>query len=94
VPFALGVVAIVVVVAVVSSFARRIGRSAPLLLTVVGVIGSYLPFVPDYRLNPELVLVGLLPPLLYATSAGQPSRSSALWPGSPVGALPTAATRR
>jgi monovalent cation/hydrogen antiporter len=66
--FALGVVAIVVVVAVVSSFARRIGRSAPLLLTVAGVIGSYLPFVPDYRLNPELVLVGLLPPLLYAAS--------------------------
>jgi Na+/H+ antiporter len=68
VSFALGVVAIVVVVAVVSSGASRIGRSAPLLLTVVGVIGSYLPFVPDYRLDPDLVLIGILPPLLYAAS--------------------------
>jgi Na+/H+ antiporter len=66
--FALGVVAIVVAVAVVASFARRIGRSAPLLLVVVGVIASYLPFVPDYRLDPDLVLIGLLPPLLYAAS--------------------------
>jgi monovalent cation/hydrogen antiporter len=66
--FALGVVAIVVTVAVVSSFATRVGRSAPLLLTIAGFIGSYLPFVPDYRLDPELVLVGLLPPLLYAAS--------------------------
>ena len=65
---ALGVVAIVVVVATVASFARRVGRSAPLLLTLVGVVGSYLPFVPDYRLDPDLVLVGLLPPLLYAAS--------------------------
>jgi Na+/H+ antiporter len=66
--FALGVVAIVVTVAVVSSFATRVGRSAPLLLTIAGFIGSYLPFVPDYRLDPNLVLVGLLPPLLYAAS--------------------------
>jgi monovalent cation/hydrogen antiporter len=65
---ALGVVAIVVVVAVVSAGARRLGLSAPLILTVAGVIGSYLPFIPDYRLDPDLVLVGILPPLLYAAS--------------------------
>ena len=66
--FALGVVAIVVTVAVVASLAARIGRSAPLLLTIAGVVGSFLPFVPDYRLDPHLVLVGLLPPLLYSAS--------------------------
>jgi CPA1 family monovalent cation:H+ antiporter len=68
VSFALGVVAIVVVVAAVSSATGRIGRSAPLALVLVGVIGSYLPFVPDYRLDPDLVLIGILPPLLYAAS--------------------------
>ncbi len=66
--FALGVVAIVVVVAAVSAGARRVGRSAPLLLTLVGVVGSYLPFIPNYHLDPDLVLIGLLPPLLYAAS--------------------------
>jgi CPA1 family monovalent cation:H+ antiporter len=38
------------------------------VLVVVGVVGAYLPFVPEFRLEPELVLVGLLPPLLYATA--------------------------
>jgi Na+/H+ antiporter len=32
------------------------------------VIGSYLRFVPDIALKPEVVLFGLLPPLLYAAS--------------------------
>src|SRR5689334_18164617 len=42
--------------------------SAPLVLIVVGIVGSYLDFVPDFELTPEIVLVGLLPPLLYAAS--------------------------
>jgi Na+/H+ antiporter len=65
---AVGIVAIVVVVGVVSAAARRVGRSAPLLLVLAGFVGSYLPFVPDYHLDPDLVLVGLLPPLLYAAA--------------------------
>ena len=51
---ALAVVAIVVVVGVVSAAARRLRRSAPLLLVLAGFVGSYLPFVPDYRLDPDL----------------------------------------
>ena len=31
----------------------------------MGVLASYLPFVPEVRLTAEIVLVGLLPPLLY-----------------------------
>ena len=65
---AVAVLALVATVTLVAGLARRQGLSAPLLLTVVGVGGSYLPFVPQVRLDPELVLVGLLPPLLYATA--------------------------
>ena len=65
---ALGLLALVAVVAVASVVARRLGTSAPLLLTLVGVAGSYLEFVPDIVLTDELVLVGLLPPLLYAAA--------------------------
>ncbi len=61
-------VSLVVVVTLVAGLAGRVGVSAPLVLVLVGVVGAYLPFVPDVRLDPELVLVGLLPPLLYATS--------------------------
>jgi len=48
--------------------ARRIGVPAPLLLVVVGVAASFLPFVPQVHLEPEVVLLGLLPPLLYAAA--------------------------
>lgn len=48
--------------------AERSGWSAPLLLMLVGVLGSVLPFVHVPELEPELVLVVLLPPLLYASA--------------------------
>jgi len=65
---ALEMVALVTVVAAVAAAARRLGISAPLLLTVVGVVASYLPFVPRVELTAEVVLVGFLPPLLYAAA--------------------------
>ena len=65
---ALAMLALVATVTLVAGLARRRDLSAPLLLTVAGVAGSFLPFVPQFRLDPELVLVGLLPPLLYATA--------------------------
>lgn len=58
---AVGVLAGVVV-------ADRIGVPAPLLLVVAGVAASFLPFVPQIHLEPEVVLLGLLPPLLYSTA--------------------------
>ncbi|MGL5856952.1 MAG: Na+/H+ antiporter [Angustibacter sp.] len=65
---ALSLVALVLVVVGVAGAAGRVGIPAPLLLVGVGVVGGYLPFVPDIELEPELVLVGLLPPLLYAAA--------------------------
>ncbi len=41
---------------------------APLLLIAVGVVASYVPGVPEIHLEPEVVLLGLLPPLLYAAA--------------------------
>jgi len=65
---ALALVALVVVVTLVAGLAGQTGLSPPLVLVLVGVAAAYLPFVPTVRLEPELVLVGLLPPLLYAAS--------------------------
>jgi CPA1 family monovalent cation:H+ antiporter len=62
------IVLLVGVVAVVSAAARRLAVPAPLLLVAVGIAGAYLPGTPDYHLDPELVLVGILPPLLYAAA--------------------------
>lgn len=59
---------LIVAVLVVTWAARRLDWSPPLCLVVVGVAASFVPGVPDYHLNPELVLVGLLPPLLYSAA--------------------------
>jgi CPA1 family monovalent cation:H+ antiporter len=65
---ALFVLAVVVTVAFVAGASRRLGWSPPLVLVVVGVAASYLPGVPSFELDPDLVLFGLLPPLLYAAA--------------------------
>ncbi|MFC4855430.1 Na+/H+ antiporter [Actinophytocola glycyrrhizae] len=62
------VVALVVAVLVVTTVARKLDWSAPLCLIAVGVGASYIPGVPGYHLSPEVVLVGLLPPLLYSAA--------------------------
>ncbi|RFU84836.1 Na+/H+ antiporter [Streptomyces triticagri] len=49
----------------VAGAARRTPVPAPLLLVAVGLLVSYLPGVPEYELDPHIVLPLLLPPLLY-----------------------------
>src|SRR5699024_230772 len=39
-----------------------------LLLLAAGAAISFVPWVPDITLSSEVVLIGLLPPLLYATA--------------------------
>lgn len=52
----------------VAALAERLDVPPPLLLIAVGAAVSYIPGVPDVHLEPEVVLLGLLPPLLYATA--------------------------
>jgi CPA1 family monovalent cation:H+ antiporter len=68
VEIALFLVALAVGVLVGVVVAGRLGIPAPLLLVVAGVAASFLPFVPQVHLEPDVVLLGLLPPLLYATA--------------------------
>lgn len=65
---AVQVLAILASVLAVTAVAPRLRVPAPLLLLVVGAIASYVPGVPVVELSPELVLVGLLPPLLYVAA--------------------------
>ncbi len=65
---ALLLVALAVSVLVVTAVAERIDVPAPLVLIVAGVAASYVPGVPHIELEAEVVLLGLLPPLLYATA--------------------------
>jgi Na+/H+ antiporter len=52
----------------VTAVARRLNVSAPLLLVVVGLAVSFVPGIPDYQIDPELILWLVLPPLLYSAA--------------------------
>ncbi|TIC89266.1 Na+/H+ antiporter [Nocardioides sp. GY 10113] len=65
---ALLLVAIAVTVLTVTAVSERYRVPAPLTLIVAGVAASYVPGLPEVRLEPEIVLLGLLPPLLYSAA--------------------------
>ena len=65
---AIGLLAIAATVLGGSWLADRFDLPPPLVLIVIGILGSYLPFVPEVALSPEVVLLGILPPLLYAAA--------------------------
>ncbi|WP_431933999.1 Na+/H+ antiporter [Nonomuraea jabiensis] len=58
--------ALVVGATVVSALARRLGVPSPIALVIAGIVVGLVPGLPGYQLDPELVLFGFLPPLLYA----------------------------
>lgn len=64
----LPLVALVAGSAAIAGAARRTPVPAPLLLVAVGLIAAYVPGVPDYTLDPHIVLPLLLPPLLYTAA--------------------------
>ncbi|MFI5936628.1 Na+/H+ antiporter [Actinoplanes sp. NPDC051494] len=51
-----------------AALARRLGFIAPLVLLIAGLGLSYVPGLPEVHVEPELVLVGILPPLLYVAA--------------------------
>lgn len=67
----LAVLGLVVVVGV-SMLASRIGVAAPLILVVLGIGIGYLPGIPLIDIDPEIILLGVLPPILYAAAVNVP----------------------
>jgi NhaP-type Na+/H+ or K+/H+ antiporter len=62
------IVVFVVVTVTVSGLSGRAGVSAPVALVLVGGVASFIPAVPTVEIEPDLILYGLLPPLLFASA--------------------------
>lgn len=60
-------------IAAATAFGPRLGVASPLLLVIVGIVVSLLPFVPEVEVEPEWILAGVLPPLLYSASVQMPA---------------------
>src|SRR3954451_1091939 len=59
-------VALLMAVVVLSAAARRLDIPYPIVLVLGGALMGLIPGLPQARLNPDLVLLIFLPPLLYA----------------------------
>ena len=66
-------VAGLVVIAASTVVGPRLGVAAPLLLVAVGVGASFLPSLESVEIDPELILAGVLPPLLYSSAVSMPA---------------------
>src|SRR5262252_5090811 len=64
------VVILCATVAALSVAAQRLRVAAPILMLVAGAAIAFVPGIPQVALDPELVLVLLLPPLLYSSGVG------------------------
>lgn len=63
----------IVAIALVTALAPRVGVAGPLALVALGVVVSFLPFVPAVEVDPEWILAGILPPLLYSAAVSLPA---------------------
>jgi CPA1 family monovalent cation:H+ antiporter len=64
----LTIVELIAIVVAVSAVAHRFGLLSPILLVVVGLALAFVPGFPVPALDPELILVGVIPPLLYVAA--------------------------
>ncbi|MGN6325236.1 cation:proton antiporter [Pseudolysinimonas sp.] len=62
------IVGFVLVTVTVTGLSGRVNWSAPVALVLVGAGVSFIPGVPDIELDPDLILYGVLPPLLFAAA--------------------------
>src|ERR1041384_3986718 len=66
--FAEVLLGLLVAVVAITAVARAIRVPYPILLVLGGLVSGALPGIPDIELDPDLVLVLFLPPLLYSAA--------------------------
>jgi Na+/H+ antiporter len=62
------IIGLLVAVAVLSALARRLSIPYPIVLVIGGAVFGFVPGLPDVNLDPDVVLVVFLPPLLYGAA--------------------------
>lgn len=65
-------IAALMAIVVAAVLSRRTGIATPLVLLVVGIVLSLVPATPEFELEPDWILLGALPPLLYASAVQVP----------------------
>jgi monovalent cation/hydrogen antiporter len=68
------VLLLLVIIAILVTVARKVGVAYPILLVLGGIAIGLAPGVPSVTLDPQLVLVVFLPPLIFAAAWETPVR--------------------
>ena len=63
----------VLAIALATAVAPKVNIAGPLILVLIGAGVSLLPFVTVPEVDPEIILVGVLPPLLYSAAISLPA---------------------
>lgn len=71
--FLVAAVAALVAIAVANLAGPRVGIAPPLILVSLGIAASFLPTFADFEIDPEVILQGVLPALLYAAAVSMPT---------------------
>ncbi len=59
---------LLVVVTSLAAIAGKVKIPYPILLVLVGALIGFVPFLPNYELNPDIVFLVFLPPILYSAA--------------------------
>ncbi|MHA3788680.1 Na+/H+ antiporter [Flavobacterium hauense] len=59
---------LIVIILLLIMLAKRIGVAYPIVLVLAGLIISFVPGIPLLKIDPELIFIIFLPPLLYEAS--------------------------
>ncbi|MGV8876389.1 MAG: cation:proton antiporter [Rhodoglobus sp.] len=62
-----------IVIASATLLGPRFGVASPLVLVAIGVTASLLPAFSSVQIDPELILLGILPPLLFSAAVSLPT---------------------
>jgi Na+/H+ antiporter len=68
------VLGLLVVVAAIATVARRVGVPSPILMVLGGIAIGFVPGLPTVELQPDVVFLVFLPPLLYVAAVFAPIR--------------------
>lgn len=67
---------LMILVVALAALAKRLETPYPIVMVIGGLIISFLPRVPKVALNPDIVFLVILPPLLFLPRTSRPGEPS------------------
>lgn len=64
------IISLVVIICMLTMLANKIKIAYPILLVLAGLVLSLLPGMPQIKVEPELIFIIFLPPLLFEAAYG------------------------